>query len=126
MNGSSSDEEDPEDVIAAALEDALGASADDPDIIEAKKRLLESKILSADFFDMTNAPRYFSDDDESFRHGEGRQEVLDADDESTGIPVPTETTRLVRNDGTTSSDILRPSIFTTVASFADQDHQDDA
>jgi hypothetical protein len=113
MNGSSSDEEDPEDALAAALEDALGASADDPDIIEAKKRLLESKILSADFFDMTNAPRYFSDDDESFRHGD--------DDE--GNPLPTETTQLVRNDGTSSSDILRPSIFTTVASIADQDQR---
>lgn len=128
MNGSSSDDEDPEDVIAAALEDALGASADDPDIIEAKKRLLESKILSPDFFDMTNAPRYFSDDDEPFRHGESSREGEDEDegDEGSGIPVPTETTHLVTNDGTRSSDILRPSIFTTVASIADQDHQDDA
>jgi hypothetical protein len=126
MNGSSSDEEDPDAAIAAALEDALGASADDPDIIEAKKRLLESKILSADFFDMTNAPRYFSDDDDSIRDGESSGDLKDEDEESTGVPLPTEATRLVRNDGTRFADILRPSIFTTVASIADQDHQNDA
>lgn len=129
------EEIDTERAVAEALEESLGLAADDPDIIEAKKRLLESKVLSPEFFDLTDAPPYdLSDDDENDhgisaleRHQEissvdrGTQEKEVSDVETGTVQGPTETTRLVASDsGSSFADVLRPSIFTTVASIAER------
>lgn len=47
----STSEENPRLALARALEESLGIAGDDPDIIEAKERLLASNILRPDFFD---------------------------------------------------------------------------
>lgn len=47
----STTEENPQLALARALEESLGIAGDDPDIIEAKERLLASNILRPDFFD---------------------------------------------------------------------------
>jgi hypothetical protein len=44
-------DENPQLDIARALERSLGAAGEDPDIIEAKERLLASNILRAEFFE---------------------------------------------------------------------------
>ena len=55
-NVDTNDDNDDDDnqVIARALQESLGELADDPDIAEATKRLLESKILTPSFFDYSH------------------------------------------------------------------------
>jgi hypothetical protein len=48
------DDADDNQVIARALQESLGELADDPEIAEATKRLLDSKILTPSFFDYNN------------------------------------------------------------------------
>eukprot|EP00977_Amphora_coffeiformis_P014502 scaffold4063_cov178-Amphora_coffeaeformis.AAC.4 len=50
--------------ITRALEKSLGMAADDPDIAEAARRLLDSKILSPEFFQGVLSD---DDDDENYR-----------------------------------------------------------
>lgn len=108
----------------------MGAAGDDPDIIEAKKRLLASKVLSPEHFDIGEGNMNFtfsSDEDDDYvditenekvnggasctpvhhraeEQGGKEEEKTEKDDVE-----PTETTP------------LRPSIFTTVASLAEQE-----
>ena len=91
--------------ITRALEKSLGLAADDPDIAEAARRLLDSKILSEDFFqgemsddDDEDYKLYGSDtksqdegddDDESLTdHGEEDAEISDS---SIGVILPLDT-----------------------------------
>lgn len=46
---------DQEHMVARALEESLGLAGDDPDIAEAKQRLLASKILSPDLFEVPSS-----------------------------------------------------------------------
>ena len=50
LNGS--EHESPQARIAHALEESLGLAGDDPDIAEAKQRLLDSDVLSPEMFDV--------------------------------------------------------------------------
>jgi hypothetical protein len=49
--GRHDEEQTQEQMIAKALEECLGLAGDDPDIAEAKRRLLASKILSPEMFE---------------------------------------------------------------------------
>jgi len=76
---------DEEQMIAEALEESLGLAGEDPDIAEAKKRLLESKILSPEYFEGSLSPGEYSDDligdlYESYDEQEDDDEVVSSDD----------------------------------------------
>ena len=151
---------DEEKLVAEALEESLGLAGDDPDIVEAKKRLLESKVLSPEFFEGSMSPGEYSDDlfsydeksdkseesdleqyEDQERYSEGNGDGNDERDIENGLngddngrdaslsevdesfdtaaqQVSTETTTLVSQDNS-SSLTLRPSIWTSVASFAE-------
>ena len=68
--------------ITKALEKSLGLAADDPDIAEAARRLLDSKVLSPDFFQTE-----MSDDEDMYKlYGadtKSDDEGFDDDDEET-------------------------------------------
>lgn len=118
-----SEEFDTEAAVAKALEESLGAAGDDPDIIEAKQRLLDSKVLSADFFDTDDGNSSFSSDDAIVIARWGLEEVdSQVDGLDTERAVPTESTGLLFGVGSPSA-ALRPSIFTAVASIAENERQ---
>lgn len=77
--------------IASALERSLGAAGDDPDIAEAKRRLLESGILSPEFFegsesyDEGSSDMFWSEDERSENEGEGSVDSGDPSDERHGM-----------------------------------------
>ena len=48
--------------VARALEECLGSCAGDPDIEEAKERLLASNVLKAEFFDSKDEKLYSQDE----------------------------------------------------------------
>lgn len=134
----SGDEFDEDEAVKRALEKSLGAVSDDPDIIEAKRRLLESKVLSPDFFecgDNSSVGSFGSGDEEETEHSalgdssenhaeeekieEGlahneAQRVEDEDESDEG----SEASPLLEHNGSSFAEMLRPSIFTTVASIA--------
>ena len=139
-DATSFNEHDAERAIAEALEDSLGSINDDPDIMEAKKRLLESNVLSPDYFDCREETDAADEDKEPEAKERVRKRLLDDSGEEnweevgdeTAAPknggvdhdeeVPTERTGLLSspNDGGSSfMESLRPSIFTTVASIAE-------
>lgn len=161
--------------VARALEESLGLAADDPDIAEAKQRLLASKVLSPKFFDYSESSSrcedeellvkddpvirearhhlYSSDNlEETPSHGDlvgdsehgssdqygetaieetetdnqeiNKTEVDDGDNEEE--PIVNEQTSLLFHSpeqGSTFAEVLRPSIFTTVASVAEMERQ---
>jgi len=126
---SNAEEFDVEKAVADALEESLGLCGNDPDIIEAKKRLLASKVLSPSHFDVGegNENFTFSSSDEDYEVDDSMtNEAADGDvlaspaarkserggEEEEKEEVPTETTP------------LRPSIFTTVASIAEREEMD--
>ena len=140
-----------EQMLAEAMEAALGAAGDDPDIAEAKERLLASKILSPDMFDVdsdddisdSDIGAYLANGDHADSESEeGSEEEIDEEIGQTGSDspydaqggiyssktyqelhgeTPSETTSLL--GGTPqSSQKLRPSIFTTVASLAETEN----
>jgi hypothetical protein len=138
-------------MIANALEESLGSAGDDPDIVEAKKRLLESGVLSSDMFD------FDENNDVSGSLMNECLEELDGVDLESASPSRGETASDdgADREGSRSSDspydaqmgiysssvyteheptestgllfgaspttALRPSIFTAVASFAEYD-----
>ena len=55
-DGEESDLNDEQQLVKNALEETLGNLGDDPEIQEATQRLLESKVLSPDFFSSTDIP----------------------------------------------------------------------
>lgn len=110
------DENESEWALARALEESLGAAGDDPDIIEAKNRLLASKILSPDLFDDEDLSNFVSSsDDDDGDEEKGR--LASAQPEQRGDERPTESTALLVNEASTEES-LKPSIFTTVAAIA--------
>jgi Organic solute transporter Ostalpha len=131
---------DEHEIVAEALQKSLGTISDDPEIAEAKRRLLESKVLNPAFFDYDE-----SDDGNGFMDDDLRAEVhrrLEMDDydnidsivehgltasahENGGttaaydVDCVTESTSLLGSNRIGSASPLRPSIFTTVASIAE-------
>lgn len=79
------DEIDDERAVAEALQQSLGALGDDPDIAEAKQRLLDSKVLSPAFFDYSE---------------NAEEDELDMDD-----PMIAEARRRLRMDDYSDDDI---------------------
>jgi Organic solute transporter Ostalpha len=162
--------EDDEKFICDALQDSLGSVGDDPDIAEATRRLLESKILSPEFFDYSETDTFDTNNDDPAL-AEARRLVLGSAASSSedmeglsgsvrrhspdpllmsggsapavGAAVgaaaaaaqrspftdleggPTESTSLLGGIFGTSSEPspLRPSIFTVVASLAENDRK---
>lgn len=142
-------DEDDERAVAEALQQSLGALGDDPDIAEAKRRLLESKVLSPDFFDYNdkNVENDLKDPgvaeacrrlllgdyndiedlivgrkvdvESATRHNVSAQSKA-AGDET--CAAPTERTSLLSHPFKQDVSPLRPSIFTTVASMAEKEH----
>lgn len=152
-----SEEENAEHALALALEQSLGAAGNDPDIIEAKRRLLESGILTADFFEHDSGSQQEEssdldedsdevsdlDEDESSTGSSVDEEADDEEEDRTSGPIPTAveetpfenedrpplsvpTTKAEESTTSASSDILRPSFFTTVASIAKEEEPDAA
>ncbi len=127
--------QDDSQAIARALQESLGELADDPEIAEATKRLLESKILTPAFFDCINdntMPNTMSNQAETNGTVVSGSEPLSAADseidaflsEFTATPSrPTEQTSLLVSSSTTTPS-LRPSIFTTIASIAESEDSD--
>ena len=135
------------DIIISALHESLGDDADDPEIAEATRRLLESNVLSPQFFDADDSVSSSEVDTllvgltDEVERGEAapfqspnRNHFAPAispirPDNATGL---SENTPLLpsRTGGeevqrTSSGDSLRPSIFTTVASLAEQMDKDE-
>ncbi len=138
--------------LALALEECFGLAADDPDIAEAKERLLKSNFLSPDMFAVSDS---FVDDDaidkqigaylgesldvsdaadesEVFPDGEADEEVGDIDYFPQGGVysnvkyVEDEEAAKETTSLLSSPDYkLRPSIFTTVASIAEPELESD-
>lgn len=139
--------------MALALEECLGLAADDPDIAEAKERLLKSNFLSPDIF---VTPDSLKDDDDAIDRQIGAYlgedlDVIDDEDESEAVPdgeVDEEmgdidyypqggiysSVKYTEGEETvgeatkllSSPDYkLRPSIFTAVASIADTESDSD-
>jgi len=135
--------EDTERAIAEALEESLGAVNDDPDIAEAKKRLLESNVLRPEFFEPGDDHSRSLEDNDADGNGEREKtneslagagngnnqehmkEMVDVENsDSREQEEARESTGLLFG-GTNSavSELLRPSIFTTVASLAESERQ---
>jgi hypothetical protein len=169
-----------EKLVARALEESLGLAADDPDIAEAKQRLLASKVLSPKFFDYSEssgceeeellvkddpvimeARHHLNTSEKSLLSSEGTREEshalvggsgkefdkhakmpieetktdnqdkneLDENDDDVGDEeeaIVNEQTSLLFHSpeqGSTFAEVLRPSIFTTVASVAEMERQ---
>jgi Organic solute transporter Ostalpha len=125
-------------VIVRALQESLGELADDPDIAEATQRLLDSKVLSPSFFDYDNSKNRVitSNSCETTLHlnvSDSTTELdrridMDVDALLAELASPTEQTNLITSSqsAVTSSSwsyttALRPSIFTTVASIAENE-----
>lgn len=136
--------------LALALEECLGLAADDPDIAEAKERLLKSNFLSPDMFLDTATPDdtdaidrqigaylgenldVFENEYEATPNGGIDEEMGDTDyDPHGGIysnvkyiegeDAVGESTKLLASPDYK----LRPSIFTAVASIADTESDSD-
>ena len=138
--------------LALALEECLGLAADDPDIAEAKDRLLKSNFLSPDIFAAPDS----SDDDDAIDRQIGAYlgeniDVIDEEDESESVAggeldeevgasdyypqggvysnvkyiEDEEAARETTNLLSTPDYKLRPSIFTTVASIAEPESDSD-
>jgi Organic solute transporter Ostalpha len=142
--------EEDSQVIARALQESLGELADDPEIVEATKRLLDSKVLTLSFFDYNNdhhrrhdnlnqsdscngTSNNFMNGDVSNSTPSKSEHQIDSDidafiSEFTTSPhePPTEHTTLLASRTTTTSTTpsLRPSIFTTIASMAENEDPD--
>ena len=159
-----------EDRLAYLLEKSLGAAADDPDIIEAKQRLLESGILSPEFFEGgSDSYGEYSEDDLSESHleqflspssrsspqhdygsvdhsdleaGEGEPSAEDPSRYATpdrtanarevsnisadqDDSLQTQPSEIPSNEevGSSFEEMLRPSIFTTVATIAENERK---
>jgi hypothetical protein len=84
--------------ITRALEKSLGMAADDPDIAEAARRLLDSKVLSADFFQsvqsednyLSQSESYLDDEDDDEDDGENAEDEVEDDEDSTYKSIPDE------------------------------------
>lgn len=135
---SNAEEFDVEKAVAEALEESLGICGDDPDIIEAKKRLLASKVLSPAHFDVGNANFAFSSSEDDEYEEEDESECVDttgAKDDGHKLTTPrsrdaeqhggVEEEKEAEDDVPTETTPLRPSIFTTVASIAEKEEQAD-
>lgn len=131
--------------MALALEECLGLAAVDPDIMEAKDRLLRSNFLSPDMFVDSDTVdddaidrqigAFLGENDDEFEaipEGDADEEVSEKDYDpqggiysnvkySEGEDAASETMKLL-----SSPDYkLRPSIFTTVASIANTEADGD-
>lgn len=110
----------------------MGAAGDDPDIIEAKKRLLACNVLSPEHFDIGEGNMNFtfsSDEDDDY------VDIPENEKVNEGAPCATPVHHRTEEQGgkeeeekTEKDDVeptettpLRPSIFTTVASLAEQE-----
>ena len=134
--------------IARALQESLGELADDPEIAEATRRLLESKILTPAFFDCINNdtatpnqsnPTGSIDNHRTHAETNGTDvsgsAQLSADSEIDAFlseftatrSRPTEQTSLLPSSSTpttATTPSLRPSIFTTIASIVESEDMD--
>ncbi|GKY93294.1 hypothetical protein MPSEU_000296900 [Mayamaea pseudoterrestris] len=144
-------EDNPRLALARALEESLGIAGDDPDIIEAKERLLASNILRPDFFDNLgdhdfgasfwqepDANEHNTDTDRKNTLASGA--ITDADVEAITEPPHTPLHRSSSDDSDDDGDDLsstdsnpddlqasveplRPSVFTKIASIAESEQQ---
>jgi hypothetical protein len=131
-----SHEEDSQRAIARALEESLGIVGNDPDIVLATQRLLDSKILRPEFFHLDEGDIAYDSEDGFCEHEPGSARnghdesghdesahravvmgVLDNRQSIQSESPPSETTSLWTFDAV--AETLRPSIFTTVASIAE-------
>lgn len=135
-------------VIAEALEESLGTLVNDPEIAEAKRRLLDSKVLSPEFFeynDSTDGGVLRHLDDAGLEKASMRLQANDFDDieslieraymnpsmEQNGRALSNESDSRVPLEASESTSLipnrsdmvspLRPSIFTTVASLVEEE-----
>ena len=155
-----------EQMIANALEESLGICGDDPDIVEAKNRLLASNVLSPEMFEYSpscdaadeidNSDSLIGEDvneldagdldadvgstgEGATRSNDGEDDVEEGRTESSGSPYDphrgiysdsvyteetpaSESTNLLGSPEPTTP--LRASIFTTVASIADDEENE--
>lgn len=121
--------------MAEALEESLGICGDDPDIIEAKKRLLESKVLSPSHFDVgeDNVNCSFDSEGYDFSENDGARgngttpHRPNSDHQGGKEEEKSENSNTDNDDGQvpTETTPLRPSIFTAVASLAEREKKDD-
>lgn len=134
--------EDAERAIAEALEESLGAVNDYPDIAEAKKRLLESNVLRPEFFE-PGVDHGSLDENDADDNGENLKESellagtgngnyqeyvkevadVESSDSREEEEVCESTGLLFGGTDSAVSELLRPSIFTTVASLAESERQ---